>query len=877
MTLSALAVACLVLATPVLAQSGRVVRDCPTPPPGTDRPWLDPGYSPQCRAEFALATLESTEEKLAFIGGGGFGGAAGLGELGLETGRTQDGPAGFNGGTAWPTPLSLSASFDEALAARFGEAMGREFFESGRNGILGPAMDPTRTWHFGRSTESYGEDPYLSSRMAAREVAGIQSQHVMTTIKHFAVYTQEQGRLGDNPTGERPAVNQIVSERALREIYLPPFRAAIEEGGAGGVMCSFPQINGTYACENERLLTDILKNEWGFDGAVAPDFPVAQRSIAAAFAAGLDTGTMTPDVQGGGSASGGRFAGDISLAEAVARGIVSAERLDDLVLRRLVPGFRIGTFDNPAESLRDDPSTDAARELAAEIASSGAVLLKNDGALPLDDSVRRIALIGPQAGDAPVVVEQGSPNVPARHLVTARSGLGARMPQGVSIAVEPAGPGLGALDPVPAGLLTTPDGEPGVRAEYFASPDIRLPEPVWLTRTEAAIDLNGTPEIAGLPADKAWAVRWTARFTAPASGRHRLRVQGSGSVELRVDGQLEDAFYNADFGSLAYASVELDAGDSVELDVRFSPRTTLGDAERAQFGTVLGVVARLGYAPPDDGLERARRAAAAADVAIVLAGHIVGEGMDRTSLALPDDQGALIAAVAAANPNTVVVLTTGGAVTMPWLDDVAAVLELWLPGDAYGTALARLLYGDVDPGGRLPVTFPASAAQGPGQMQATYPGALTSDGAVATVHFDEDLLVGYRYWDAYEQTPLYPFGYGLSYADFDVEALGITATADGGAILRARVQNTSARAGREVLQVYLEFPESAGSPPRQLKGMRSVELAAGAGQTVGIALSPQAFEAWDAAADRWFVPPGTYGVALGLSSRDIVARFELDR
>ncbi|MGW8369940.1 MAG: glycoside hydrolase family 3 N-terminal domain-containing protein, partial [Gammaproteobacteria bacterium] len=224
---------------------------CPAAPAGVERPWLNASYSPECRARFVLDSLATVEAKLDFIGGGGFGAASGTAAIGLETGRTQDGPAGFNGGTAWPTPLSLAASFDEDLAERFGTAMGREFFESGRNGILGPAMDLTRTWRFGRSTESYGEDPYLSARMAAREVAGIQARHVLTTIKHYAVYTQEQGRLGDNPTGEEPAVDQIVSERALREVYLPPFRAAIEEARAGGVMCSFPQINGTYACEHE--------------------------------------------------------------------------------------------------------------------------------------------------------------------------------------------------------------------------------------------------------------------------------------------------------------------------------------------------------------------------------------------------------------------------------------------------------------------------------------------------------------------------------------------------------------------------------------------------------------------------------------------------
>ncbi len=849
--------------------------DCP-PAVGQQRPWLDGARAPRCRAADVLATLTTLDAKLAFLEGGGFGSSTGMTQLGLDTGRTQDGPAGFNGGTAWPTPLALAASYDPELAERFGVALGREFHDSGRSGILGPAMDTTRTWHFGRSTESYGEDPYLAARMAAREVAGIQSQHVLTTIKHYAAYTQEQGRLGDNPTGERPAVDQVVSARALHEIYLRSFHAAVVEGGAGGVMCSFPQINGTYACEHAELLDAVLKRGWGFDGAVFPDFPVAQRSIANAFAAGLDAGVMEPAAGGAADAEGaGRFAGDIGLREAVARGVVPEHRIDDLVLRRLVPGFRIGTFDHPAKAVRDEPSTPEARALAAAMAEAGAVLLKNDGVLPLERSVRRIALIGPQAGVDPVVVEQGSAYVEPRHLVTAFDGLQARAPDGVRIDTALGGPDLHPLPSPAEESFTAPDGAPGFRAEYFASPDLRLPSPSFTSRTERAVDVSGVPDVAGLPADKQWAVRYTSRFTARASGRHRFTLDGSGSAELFIDGKLEDAFYNSDFGAIAYASVDLDAGRAVDVEIRYSPRTTLGTAPRRQFATVLGVALRLGYAPPDDGLARAVQAAADADVAVVLAGHIVGEGMDRTHLALPADQDRLIAAVARANPHTVVVLVTGGAVAMPWLDAVAGVLELWLPGDAYGTALAALLYGDADPGGRLPVTFPADETQGPGTTQRTYPGELSPSGALQRVRYDEGLAIGYRYWDAHAQRPLFPFGHGLSYATFAIEGLSAEATPSGGAQVRARVSNASARAGTEVLQVYVGFPAASGEPPRQLKGIAKVALGPGERREVTIALDRAAFEIWDERAARWTVPPGSFDLMLARSSRDVVRTFAL--
>ncbi|HEX4098045.1 MAG TPA: glycoside hydrolase family 3 N-terminal domain-containing protein, partial [Caulobacteraceae bacterium] len=385
----------------------------PAPPADSAaRPWLDPRLSPERRTELLLQRLSSVDDKLAFIEATGFGSQPGrrdiVGELGLRTGRGSDGPAGFNGGTAWPTPLTIAASFDPALAGDYGSAVGAEFFRSGRNGMLGPAMDMTRTWRFGRSTESFGEDPFLAASMTGPEVAAIQSQHVMTTIKHFAAYTQEQGRVGDSPQGIGAAVNEIVPERVLREIYFPSFRAAVEVGHAGAVMCAFPQVNGHYACEN-RFDLGVLKDEWGFDGAVGPDFPDAQRSIVAAVLAGLDSGRFEPSPAAPGRpAAPDPFHGE-SLKTAVASGEVPVSRLDDMIRRRALPGFRIGTFDHPATAQGKDVTTAADRTLAASIIASGAVLLKDqDGVLPFGPSVKRIAIIGAQAGPHPIVTEQGS-------------------------------------------------------------------------------------------------------------------------------------------------------------------------------------------------------------------------------------------------------------------------------------------------------------------------------------------------------------------------------------------------------------------------------------------------------------------------------------
>jgi len=243
--------------------------------------------------------------------------------------------------------------------------------------------------------------------------------------------------------------------------------------------------------------------------------------------------------------------------------------------------------------------------------------------------------------------------------------------------------------------------------------------------------------------------------------------------------------------------------------------------------------------------------------------------MDRLYLGLPSDQDALIEAVAKANPHTVVVLNTGGAVTMPWLDRVAGVLEMWLPGDAYGSAAAKLFFGDAEPGGRLPVTFPKDETQGPATKESEYPGSLSDDGAVDTTHFDEGIFVGYRYWDQYNQTPLFPFGYGLSYTSFTMKGLGAK-TDSGGATVDVSVKNTGKRAGAEIVEVYLGFPKAAGEPPRQLKGLGKVMLQPGEEKTVQVKLDADAFQYWDETRNAWTTAPGSYQVMVGRSSRDIV-------
>lgn len=838
------------------------------------RPWLNASYTPACRAVFVLRQLHTLDDKLSFlVSSSGQQMPPGyrdlVTELGLKRGGLSDGPAGVRGVksvTAFPTPLTLAASFDPSVATRYGHLLGEEFFAAGLNQDFGPATDIARTWHFGRVTESFGEDPLLAASMIAPEIAAMQTHHVIATVKHFAAYSQEQGRAGDQPVGERPAVNEDVSERALREIYFPAFRAAIVQGKAGEVMCSFPRINGVYACENAHTL-GILKQEWGFDGVVGPDYPDAQRSIVPSFIAGLDTGVIAPLPPSGFLPT---FAGQKSVKQAVEGGLLPMPRLDDMILRRLTAAFRIGVYDHPARLVEGEISTPARRAAAAEIVASGAVLLKNSGLLPLNPGFRKIAIIGAQATDLAVVVEQGSPRVPPDHLVSVLSAMRARAGTNFQIVYSQGTLGLAPLTIMPGTRLRTPSGEPGVLAEYFANPRRDFSGSPLARRIESTLALDEPPAVAGLPENLQWSARFTTLFTPERSGMHHFTLDGTSSARLYIDGKLIGEFLRSDMETPVYANVALTAGKPVEIRVEFAPRAAFLTRKTSLMGFVFGPFVELGWAPPHDLREQAVEVARKADVAIVVVGHQVGEGMDRLSLALPNDQNALIDAVAQANPHTVVVLNTGGAVTMPWLDKVQAVLETWLPGDADGPATSALLFGDTEPGGRLPITFPADESQGPATLPAQYPGTEYNDGALDTVHFDEGIFVGYRYWSQYHQQPLFPFGFGLSYTTFSIQAGAVHPDGKGGAVADVSVANTGKRAGSEVVQAYLGFPASAGEPPRQLKAFAKVYLLPAEEKTVHLTLPQEAFQYWDEPANQWVKAAGDYTLMIGTSSDKIV-------
>jgi beta-glucosidase len=870
----------LLLAAP---HSGAAALPCPLES-AQAQAWLDTNLSPECRADALIAQLRSLDDKLAVLGGG-------LNRYGITDSRASDGPAGpthVPGVAGLPNGLAVASSFDVEMAHAYGRAVGGEFRAAGILQMLGPTVDIARTWHSGRVPEAFGEDPLLSGQMAASVVRGVQEQGVAATLKHFAVYEQEQGRTGDLPFGLKPAVNNIVSERVIREIYLAPFRAAVEEGGALGVMCGFPRINGVYACENPMLL-GILKNEWGLRGTVAPDFPDAQRSVIAAVNAGLDAGNFglprepapaarppaapaaEPDANLGAALGLGGVPGGVNLQDAVRSGKISAQRLDDMIRRRLITLFAAQAAD-AAQRAKPNAAAVGVQDIALRVAEQGAVLLRNAGhILPLHADVRSIAVFGAQAGPKPQAATSGSAYIEPARATAAIDEMKQRAGSTVRVSYVQGSLGLGALPVIPRAVLHTPDGGAGLRVEYFGNPRLDFTAPPLTLRTDPGAQVRGPAPVSGLPANNGWSARWSGTLTPRLSGIHHFTLAGAGSGRLFLDDRLVAQFDRVDFGAVAYAAVALQSGRAVRLRVEFTPREAAPMPGMAMMGTTLGTLLQLGWAEPDDRLAQAAAAAKQADVAIVFAADRQGEGADRTGLALPGDQNELIAAVAAANPNTIVVLSTAGPVSMPWANKVAAILETWYAGDAFGTAATRLLFGDAAPGGRLPISFPMNDQQGPLSSPSRYPGTVSADGSLAEAHFDEGLLVGYRWFDATQSNPLFAFGHGLTYAPMRIDHIQVrTLTAE--PRVTATITNTGSHADAEVLQVYLAFPATASEPPRRLVAFRKIALAAAESRSIELTVPPRAFETWDEQAHQWHTPSGRYEILIGRSSREILLR-----
>ncbi|MET9677840.1 glycoside hydrolase family 3 C-terminal domain-containing protein [Streptomyces sp. NPDC006482] len=762
-----------------------------------------------------------------------------LAHLGIPALSMVDASAGLRGEqnvTAFPVPLAQAAAFDEDLARRIGAAIGTEGRAKGYNNLLGPTIDITRTWHFGRQAESLGEDPLLAGRLGAALTTGMQSRQVIATVKHFAAYTQEANRF---------FTDTLVSDRALHETYQAPFRRVIAAAPTTSVMMAYPKINGTFATENPVLFDDV-KNRLGLQGYTVPDFWAGADQVAAA-KAGMDLAGLGP--------------GGVKLAPgALTDGSIPAARLHDAARRILITMFANGLVDNPLPAPAQDVSTPEHRSLAHEAALASTVLLTNrSSALPLPATLKNLAVIGPAGADALTGVA-GSTYVDPGTWTTPLQAIRTRAGSTLTVTHSQGTTGDIPLATVPSTVLRTSGGTPGLTGRYYASAQ-PTGTPV-ATRTDSTIDFTSAP-VDSLP--EVWSATWSGTLTPTHTGLHRFSLLPAGTATLKINGVTVVSgsrgtrrFFLGTYDYPLQGTVELTAGQTVTVELTYN--NAIADPDPMGQSTC-GLT--LGWQPASL-IPAAVQAARAADAVVVFVNRMAGEAMDHEQLGLPADQNQLITAVAAVNPRTIVVLNTDGPVAMPWLDDVEAVVQTWYGGRGMGTALAAVLFGDSDPSGRLPVTFPASTTQGPGTTTATYPGKN------ATVSYDEGTAIGYRYYDAKEQQPLFPFGHGLSYTTFAhgsleaaYDAVAKTAT------LSVTVTNSGSRQGTDAVQVYATLPAAANAEPRRLVAFRKVTLAPGASQRITFTVPADDLTIWSAG--TWTLVPGLYTLATARNSRIMTA------
>ena len=843
-------------------------------------PWTDASLAPDARVELLMEEL-TVEEKVDlatgdFCGLYGFFNAP-IPRLKIPALTMADGPAGVrianlevNGGlsTALPAPIALAATWNPDLAEIYGDVLGKEAFASGHNVLLGPTLDTVRTPHGGRGFETFGEDPLLQSQMAVAYIEGLQAHPVLANAKHLSVYNQETDRLN--------GLNVIIDERPIREIYLPAFEAAVQVADVGSVMCSFNKLNGTFECEDRLILQDILKDEFGFRGFVLSDYGATKSTLLSAFA-GLDQ-EQPSEV----------FFGQ-KLLEAVQAGIIPMEVLDDKARRVLWPMFQYKLFDEPVE-ISSLPIEEDGR-IAREVSEQSIVLLKNeDSLLPLAGEISSIAVIGADATNT-TAQGGGSAQVDAVYSVSPLDGVRNAAGANVTIThvegtdpVTPASTLPGGENAVPSWVLTPTGaaaGTHGLAVSYWPNTDFSGDPSVMDVSRQVALSLgfmaygltpsSALPTLPGEFTSSPFSARWTGTLTAPESGEYTFTLSSRGRASLYINGEAvinDTESHTPDQPSTGTVTLQADTPVSIQVDYVADDPTIGGGG-----GTVGGEIL-LSWTPPEGAIPpnitQAAEAAAQADVAIVFARDFEAESLDRYSIALPNGQDQLISSVIAANPRTIIVLQTGLPVTMPWIDEARAVLEAWYGGQEQGNAIGSVLFGKVNPSGKLPISFPRNEEEQPAARPPNYPGVEN------TVVYEDGVFVGYRWYDHFDVDPLFPFGFGLSYTTFQFDDLEVS----GGAVrdgvkepveVSFTVTNTGSRAGAEVAQVYVgTLPTDAvETPPRQLAAFDRLELSPGASSRVTLEIDPRSLSYFSDTEGDWVTPEGSVDIYVGDSSRNI--------
>jgi len=778
--------------------------------------------------------------------------------LNIPSIRLSDGPNGVRGtcffdavpSTCLPCGTGLGATFDKDLLQRIGGLLADECRAKGAHMLLGPTINIPRAPLGGRGFESYSEDPYLAGILAGHYVQGVEEKGIVACLKHFACNDQEDQRM---------AFNAIVTERALREIYLAPFQIALKHCQAGAIMTAYNQINGTHAAENQHILKDILRGEWAWDGLVTSDW-FGTYSTTEAIKAGLDLEMPGPS----------RWRGE-ALMHAVTANKVKKSELDDrvrAVLRLVNSGIRSGIPENAPELHLDRPED---RALAREVAAQSQVLLKNEGnILPLKTD-KRIAVIGPNSKIA-TISGGGSASLTPYYTVTPFEGITAKASAGVDWAQ-----GVYSHQSLPTigEHMQTVDGRKGFTVKLYNDP----PEALHREMLEERVLTDSNVLFAGFNRQDLayiWHADAEGIFTAPESGLFDFGLAVYGTARLYIDDELiVDNVENQRAGPTFIGcgtveetgTKELVAGQQYRIFLRWASAESStrpkpdGVVLFGHGGFRIAGCKRLDF---ETSIKEAAELARAVDQVVLftgLSGEWESEGQDRPHMNLPPGNDDLIRAVLDANPNTVVIVQSGTPVAMPWADQAKAIVQAWFGGNETGNGIADVLYGDVNPSGKLPLTMPRRLQDNPAYINYRCEGGRTLYG--------EDIYVGYRWYENVEIAPLFPFGHGLSYTSFKTTDLQVTQTESSNLDITCQVANIGTKAGAQVVQVYIAAPKSryVGRPVKELKGFSKVFLEAGETTEVTISIDlVQATSYWDEIEDKWCSEAGTYKIMVGDSS-----------
>jgi beta-glucosidase len=806
--------------------------------------------SPDAEARIReLAENLPLEQQIQLLTGADVWATHALPSIGLSRVVLSDGPSGVRGedfderhdSVSLPSSSALSATWSVETAHRYGQVLGQEARRKGIHAVLGPTINLHRSPLGGRHFECMSEDPRLTATLAAGYVAGVQSMGVGATPKHY---------LANEAETERFTADSVVDERPLRELYLAAFEDAITEARAWLVMSSYNSINGTTASEN-KLLKTPLSTEWGFDGVVVSDW-TGVRSVEAANA-NQDLEMPGPVGHWG-----------PKLLAAVNDGRVSRSAIVEKVIRILRLAARVGSLESVAPAVAQLPAALNAAAVAREVAVRGAVLVRNrDGLLPLNPAeLRNVAVSGHNAEEARTQ-GGGSATVMPKYTVSPLEGLREALPD-VSVSYARGAKVAEGLQAFPRTSLHNPvSGVPGMRVTFLA---------------EDGSEISGEDRLAshliwfgvGIP-EGAAAIRMEADWTAPAAGVHHLGVGTVGQIQLSLQGQeVFNGEIEDDTDVLGAAlfdppktvhRLETAAGESVRIEAVYQ----LPKEQVIPFTAIL-LGEETVVEDPQEEIDAAVEAAKAADVAIVVVGTsaaIESEGFDRKDLDLPGLQNQLVEAVAAVNRRTVVVVNSGSPVLMPWLDKVGAVLLGWFGGQEFGRAIADILLGSEEPGGRLPTTWPAALEDVP---------VLNTTPVGGKVVYSEGIHVGYRAWLKQQAeggaAPALPFGFGLGYTTFELGTPHAPQSVLAGkdVVVHIPVRNTGSRSGREVVQVYLErAASSVDRPVRWLAGYAGTHLAPGGTESVAVRIPARSFGHYDAG---WQFEAGTFRILVGRHSAD---------